>query len=124
MSITAEEEQTGEPLPIQGCCALPPSLQLATTEAERLAAVFKALGHPVRLQIIDLLSRYGGQICVCDVESQFMLKQPTISHHVKILRKAGLINSERRGQWLYYSAVPQRLEEISHLLTSFAEAEA
>ena len=115
-----DELATGQPTG-RTCCDLPPSLQLAMGEADRLSAAFKALSHPVRLQIVDLLSRYGGQICVCDVESQFDLKQPTISHHFKILREAGLIDSERRGQWLYYFALPRRLEEISDLLTSFAD---
>ena len=71
-----------------GCCSSSLSLRLAAAEAEQLAAMFKALGHPVRLQIVELLGRYGGQVCVCDVESQFDLSQPTISHHLRILREA------------------------------------
>ena len=75
----------------KSCCGLPPSLRLSPTEADELAGMFKALGHPVRLQIVDLLSRFEGQVCVCDVEGQFDLSQPTISHHLKILREAGLV---------------------------------
>lgn len=98
------------------CCSLPPSLRLAPQEAQRLAAMFKALGHPVRLQIIELLSRYGGQVCVCEVESQFNLSQPTISHHLKILRQAGLVASEQRGLWAYYFVQPAALAQVRGIL--------
>jgi ArsR family transcriptional regulator len=102
----------------RACCALPPNLRLAAEEAEQLAGVFKALGHPVRLQIVDLLSRYGGQVCVCDLEGQFDLSQPTISHHLKILREAGLIASEQRGLWVYYYLRPATVAQLQALVTS------
>ena len=98
------------------CCALPPSLRLSPAEAEELSAMFKALGHPVRLQMVDLLSRYAGQVCVCDVESQFELSQPTISHHLKILREAGLVAAEQRGLWVYYYLRPAAMEKLGALL--------
>lgn len=100
------------------CCSLPPSLRLAPEEAQHLAAMFKALGHPVRLQIVELLSRYGGQVCVCDVESQFDLSQPTISHHLKILREAGLVASEQRGLWAFYVVQPAALAQLRSVLGS------
>jgi DNA-binding transcriptional ArsR family regulator len=102
------------------CCTLPPSLRLSSGEAEQLAAMFKALGHPVRLQIVDLLSRYGGQVCVCDVESQFDLSQPTISHHFKILREAGLVDAEQRGLWVYYFLKPSGMVILNSAIQNFA----
>jgi len=98
------------------CCGLPPSLRLSADEADELAGMFKALGHPVRLQIVDLLSRFAGQVCVCDVESQFDLSQPTISHHLKVLRGAGLVAAEQRGLWVYYYLQPAALAKLHSLL--------
>lgn len=102
------------------CCEAGVSLRLAAGEAEELAAMFKALGHPVRLQIVELLSRYAGQVCVCDVESQFDLSQPTISHHLKILRAAGLLAAEPRGLWVYYHLRPAAVERVRGLVDSLA----
>lgn len=99
-----------------GCCELPPSLRLDGEEVADLAACCKALGHPVRLQIVDLLSRFGGQVCVCDVESQFALSQPTISHHLKILRDAGLVGAEQRGLWAFYFVRSAQVERVRSLL--------
>ena len=97
----------------RGCCALSPaSLEMTEADAARLAAMFKAMGNPVRLQIVHMLSRYGGQACVCDVENLFDLSQPTISHHLKVLRQAGLIDSEQRGLWRYYFIRPAALQEL------------
>lgn len=84
------------------CCVVDSGVRLDTDEAASLAASFKAIGHPVRLQILAILSRYGGKVCVCDIEAQFELTQPTISHHLKILRQAGVIDADQRGQWYYY----------------------
>lgn len=124
------EQITAELEPIQidvnpadfsvGCCGLPPSLRLSTVEADQLASMFKAIASPVRLQMVDLISRLGGQICVCDIESQFDLSQPTISHHLKILRKAGLIDCERRGQWLFYFARRDALTKLEQFLSGMA----
>ena len=91
--------------------------QLTAESAERLAVVVKALGHPVRLQIMDILS---GQVCVCDIEDHFTLSQPTISHHLKVLRKAGLIDSEKRGLWVYYYVLPEALAPLQALLDNLS----
>jgi ArsR family transcriptional regulator len=99
-----------------GCCDMLPALRWTSEEAEQLAAMLKALAHPVRLQIVDLLSRYGGQVCVCDVEAQFDLSQPTISHHLKVLRQAGLIDCEQRGVWIYYHTRPAALTQLQAIL--------
>ncbi len=86
--------------------------------AAGLAQVFKALGDPVRLRLVSLIgARQGGEVCVCDLTSAFDLTQPTISHHLKILRAAGLIDSERRGTWVYYRLVPAALERMATLLS-------
>jgi len=86
--------------------------------ATGLAPVFKALGDPVRLRLVSLIgAREGGEVCVCDLTSAFDLSQPTISHHLKVLREAGLIDSERRGTWVYYRLVPAALERMAGLLS-------
>ena len=94
------------------------SLRLADDETKQLAAGFKALSHPVRLQIIDLISQGGGEICGCDIERHFDLTQPTISHHLKALRDAGLITSEARAASLYHHGNRAMLEQLRGLLTA------
>ena len=80
--------------------------------------MFKALGDPVRLRLVSLIgARDGGEVCVCDLTSAFDLSQPTISHHLKVLREAGLIDSERRGTWVYYRLVPAALERMAGMLS-------
>jgi ArsR family transcriptional regulator len=103
------------------CCGLLPALRWSSAEAEELSTMLKALAHPVRLQIVDLLCRYGGQACVCDVEAQFDLSQPTISHHLKVLRQAGLIDSVARGVWVYYFTRPEALARLQAVLAGLNE---
>lgn len=76
------------------------------------AVAFKALGDPTRLEMVDLLARAEGSLCVCDIESRFDLSQPTISHHLGLLRKAGLVTTERRGTWMHYRLTPGCLERF------------
>lgn len=90
----------------------------ADAESHSLSAAFKAIGHPVRLQILDLLSRQASPMCVCHIESRFTLSQPTISHHLRLLRRAGLVNSERRGTWIYYSAAEAGVGPLHAFLSS------
>lgn len=85
---------------------------MAVETAENLAQLFKAISSPVRVQILDILSRHAGEVCVCDIESQFTLSQPTISHHLGVLRKAGLVQSEQRGLWAFYFVRPAALEQV------------
>ncbi|SRR6266496_1303477 len=82
-------------------------------QAIRMAAVAKALGDPVRLQLIDVLRKNAGKVCVCELVPLFDLSQPTISHHLKVLRQAGLVGSERQGLWAYYYVLPDALNELS-----------
>jgi len=101
-------------------CARPALVSEPIDEASAagLALVFKALGDPVRLRLVSLIgARDGGEVCVCDLTSAFDLSQPTISHHLKVLRQAGLIESERRGTWVYYRLVPAALERMAGLLS-------
>jgi ArsR family transcriptional regulator len=76
------------------------------------SSVFKALGDPTRLEMVDLLARADGPLCVCDIESRFDLSQPTISHHLGLLRKAGLVTTERRGTWMHYRLTPGCVERF------------
>lgn len=105
------------------CCAPTSGLHIAAEEANDFAAAFKAIGHPVRLQILDLLSRGEGQLCVCDVEECFTLAQPTISHHLRILREAGLVGVEQRGLWAYYFVQPARVDALRALLACWRGAD-
>ena len=84
------------------CCEPVARPQVGTDEAERLATVARALADPIRLQVVDVLRRNAGKVCVCELVPLFDVSQPTISHHLKVLRDAGIVDSERRGLWVYY----------------------
>jgi len=113
-SVLTETTQT------DGCCASGPVLGMAVESAESLAQLFKAISSPVRVQILDILSRHAGEVCVCDIESQFELSQPTISHHLGVLRKAGLVQSEQRGLWAFYYVRSSALEQVQGWLAGLA----
>ena len=81
--------------------------------AIRLAQVAKALGDPIRLQLVDVLRAHAGKVCVCELVPLFDVGQPTLSHHLKKLRDAGLVDSERRGLWAYYYVKPEALDELA-----------
>ncbi|GCE37670.1 Arsenical resistance operon repressor [Rhodococcus wratislaviensis] len=106
------------------CCS--PLVREPLTEdwAGDLARMFKALGDPVRLRLLSLVASHaGGEACVCDISETFDLSQPTISHHLKVLRSAGLLDCERRGTWVYYWVIPSALQQLSAvLLTESAPA--
>lgn len=102
------------------CASIPTELRLGAEQAAQLAALSKALSHPVRVQIVDILSRYGGEICVCDIERHFKLTQPTISHHLRVLREAGVIDGEQRGLWIYYRLVSKAIAPLAELLHQIA----
>ncbi|MEU0869119.1 metalloregulator ArsR/SmtB family transcription factor [Nocardia brasiliensis] len=83
--------------------------------------MFKALADPVRLRVLSAVAaRAGGEACVCEVSEGIDVTQPTISHHLKVLREAGLLTSERRASWVYYRVVPQALHQLSELLAAEA----
>ncbi|MET7604811.1 metalloregulator ArsR/SmtB family transcription factor [Streptomyces avermitilis] len=100
------------------CCPGLLTAPLGEEQAVELAKVFKALGDPVRLRLLSMIaSRAGGEVCVCDLTPAFDLSQPTISHHLKLLRQAGLIDCERRGTWVYYWLVPEMTDRLAGILT-------
>ena len=90
---------------------------MAAEAAAVMAARFKALSDPMRLQLLSsVASHAGGEACVCEIAAGIELSQPTISHHLKVLREAGLLVSHRRASWVYYAVVPEVLAELSALL--------
>jgi ArsR family transcriptional regulator, arsenate/arsenite/antimonite-responsive transcriptional repressor len=95
------------------CCEPVVYPDVERQRAERMATVAKALGDPVRLQLVDVLRKHAGQVCVCELVPLFDLSQPTVSHHLKVLRDAGVVGSERHGLWAYYYVIPETLEELS-----------
>jgi ArsR family transcriptional regulator len=102
----------------RACCAPLTSSPMDPAEAARLTHVFKALADPVRLRLLALIGASGsGEACVCDLTTAFDLTAPTISHHLKVLREAGLITADRRGTWVYYRLVPSALADLAGLFT-------
>jgi len=90
---------------------------LDAARAAELAGGFTALADPVRLRLMSLVASHkGGEACVCDLNDAFDLSQPTISHHMKVLHEAGLVDREKRGVWVYYKARPQALAAIGALI--------
>ena len=102
----------GEP-----CCEPVVYPDVDRDRAVRMAEVAKALGDPVRLQLVDVLRRHAGKVCVCELVPLFDISQPTLSHHLKKLRAAGLVDCERRGLWAYYYVIPDALDELSDWLS-------
>jgi ArsR family transcriptional regulator, arsenate/arsenite/antimonite-responsive transcriptional repressor len=93
-------------------------MPLDPDEASRIAVVFRALADPVRLRLLSLITCCsGGEICVCDLSAHFDVSGPTISHHLKVLRTAGLIDSERRGTWVYYKANNELLGWLARFIS-------
>ena len=100
------------PLPVlQPLCCGPETPALDPAAADQLAATFKALADPTRVSIVNRLAA-GEECCVCDLTDTFDLSQPTVSHHLRILRDAGLVEVERRGTWAYYRLVPTAIERL------------
>jgi ArsR family transcriptional regulator len=98
--------------PVAACC--PPLLDgaLAEEDAEALADAFKALADPARLRLVSIIASAPEGRCACDLVAPVGRSQPTVSHHLRVLREAGLVESERRGQWIWYRVVPERLEAL------------
>jgi ArsR family transcriptional regulator, arsenate/arsenite/antimonite-responsive transcriptional repressor len=103
----------GEP-----CCEPVVYPDVERQEAERMATVAKALGDPIRLQLVDVLRKHAGKVCVCELVPLFDLSQPTVSHHLKVLREAGIVGSERRGLWAYYYVNPEAVRDLSSWLST------
>ena len=92
------------------CCGNDNEARLSMAEAQEISDDLQILAHPIRIQILDILARNAGQVCVCDLEAALPVKQPTVSHHLKLLREAGLIDCERHGLWAYYFIKRDALE--------------
>ena len=88
------------------------------TRRDRLVSVFRALGDPTRLDVYRLIAAQPDPLCVCDIVARFEVSQPTISHHLKILREAGLVTVSRRGVWAYYTADPSGLDDVQGVLSA------
>jgi ArsR family transcriptional regulator len=97
------------------CCA-PGGAALSAEKAAALAPMFKALGDPVRLRLVSIIAASAPEACVCELTEAFDLSGPTISHHLKVLREAGLVDCERRGTWVWYWIRPEVLRSLGALL--------
>jgi ArsR family transcriptional regulator, arsenate/arsenite/antimonite-responsive transcriptional repressor len=107
-----QKRPVGEP-----CCEPVVYPDVDRQQADRMAGVAKALGDPIRLQLVDVLRKHAGKVCVCELVPLWDLSQPTVSHHLKVLREAGIVESERRGLWAYYYVKPEALEDLSQWLS-------
>jgi ArsR family transcriptional regulator len=95
------------------CCAPLASPSLSPDEAEATAELFKALGDPTRVRILNLVARSGGEVCACDLNEPVGLAQPTVSHHLKKLVDAGLLQREQRGKWAFFSLNRDAVEKLA-----------
>ena len=106
------------------CCDVSARPSRTHGEATVVATDFEHLAHPVRLQLLDVLARNEGRVCVCDLEAAVPVKQPTVSHHLRLLREAGLVESEKVGQWVYYRIRRDRAralrDRVQQVLRAFA----
>jgi ArsR family transcriptional regulator len=110
--VPKQKRPVGEP-----CCEPVVYPDVEREQAERMGAIAKALGDPIRIQLIDVLRKHAGKVCVCELVPLFDLSQPTVSHHLKVLREAGIVGSERQGLWAYYYVNPETTEELSAWLS-------
>jgi ArsR family transcriptional regulator len=105
------------------CCSPAVQPSLPAEEASVIAAQFRALADPTRVQIVTMLAEHAGEVCVCDITSNFDLDQSTISHHLRLLRQAGIIDVVRHGVWAYYFLRPGALAPIHQLLKRLEPAQ-
>jgi ArsR family transcriptional regulator len=110
-----------DPAGTAACCPPLSAQPLSQAQAEQVAPLLKALADPVRLRLMSLVASHpGGEACVCDLSEAFDLSQPTISHHLKVLHEAGLLDREKRGVWVYYRARTQALASLGTLIGTAA----
>jgi ArsR family transcriptional regulator len=114
LELTPKQKRPpGEP-----CCEPVVYPDVERQQAQRMAEIAKALGDPIRLQLVDVLRKHAGKVCVCELIPLFDVGQSTVSHHLRVLRKAGIVDSEREGLWAYYYVNPDALEELSAWLSN------
>jgi ArsR family transcriptional regulator, arsenate/arsenite/antimonite-responsive transcriptional repressor len=118
MAVELELSPKQKRPPGEPCCEPVVYPEVTPDDAARMAAVAKALGDPIRIQLVDVLRMHAGEVCVCELVPLFDLSQPTVSHHLKVLREAGIVSSERRGLWAYYYVNPDVLKEVSRWLSN------
>jgi ArsR family transcriptional regulator len=105
------------PADTAACCSPLSAQPLTAEQAEQVVPLLKALADPVRLRLMSLVASHeGGEACICDLNDAFDLSQPTISHHMKVLHDAGLVDRDKRGVWVYYRARPQALASLGTLI--------
>jgi len=110
------------PVETVACCSPLSREPLSAGQAEQIAPLLKALADPVRLRLLSIVASHaGGEACVCDLTDRFELSQPTISHHLKVLHEAGLLDREKRGTWVYYRVRTAALIDLATLITPVAE---
>jgi len=117
MSVDFEFAPKTKRAPGEPCCEPVVYPDVEREHAVRMAAVAKALGDPIRLQLVDVLRKHAGQVCVYELVPLFDISQPTLSHHLKKLRSAGIVDCERRGLWAYYYVLPEALQELTAWLS-------
>jgi ArsR family transcriptional regulator, arsenate/arsenite/antimonite-responsive transcriptional repressor len=118
--LSMQRSQQGHVLPLvlTECCSPVVGQVMTVAEAESLAGVLKAIAEPTRLRLASLVAAHtDGEACVCDLTEPVGLSQPTVSHHLKVLVDAGVLEREQRGKWAYYKLVPATFISISQLLT-------
>jgi ArsR family transcriptional regulator, arsenate/arsenite/antimonite-responsive transcriptional repressor len=105
-----------------GCCTPIAGVGLDADGAQRLAAVLKVIAEPTRLRLLSIVAtRAEGEACICDLTDPVGLSQPTVSHHMKLLVEAGLLEREQRGKWAYYRLVPGALDALGELVSAVAQ---
>jgi ArsR family transcriptional regulator, arsenate/arsenite/antimonite-responsive transcriptional repressor len=108
-----------DPVGTTSCCSPLSAQPMSQAQAEQVAPLLKALAEPVRLRLMSLIASHpGGEACVCDLTGAFDLSQPTISHHLKVLHGAGLLDRDKRGVWVYYRARTAALANLGALIGS------
>ena len=115
----ADEQDRGHRRPAHAgtaCCTPLTGTALSPERAEEVAALLKALADPVRLRLVSLIAASeAGEACVCDLNAAFDLTQATVSHHLKVLHSAGLLDRDKRGVWVYYAVRPEALSAVANL---------
>jgi len=99
------------------CCEPVVLPEVDPVAAADLASIAKALSDPIRVQLVDVLRKHAGKVCVCELVDLFDVSQPTISHHLRALRDAGIVESEKQGLWAYYYVLPEALDRLSGWLS-------
>ena len=113
MAVDLELTPKTKRAPGEPCCEPVVYPDVEREQALRMAEVAKAIGDPIRLQLIDVLRKHAGKVCVYELIPLFDVSQSTLSHHLKKLREAGIVDSERRGLWAYYDVLPEALDELA-----------